>query len=94
VTLLPALFARALESHKEQSAFAYSLWHFIAKFNLSLAAGVVLPVLAWVGYVPSSDVAIVSNLYALSLAYAVIPCSMKMLALAALRFCSHPHLHT
>jgi glycoside/pentoside/hexuronide:cation symporter, GPH family len=83
-TLLPALFARALEPFREQSAFAYSLWHFISKFNLSLAAGLVLPALAWLGYAPSATTTTPSDHHALLIAYAIIPCGIKILALIAL----------
>lgn len=59
-------------------------WNLIGKFNLALAAGVCLPLLASWGYRPGeqSD----AGLHALSLTYGVLPCVLKTLALVALFF--------
>jgi glycoside/pentoside/hexuronide:cation symporter, GPH family len=87
VTLLPVLFAYALRSYPTQTAFAYSLWHVVSKLTLALAAGVVLPLLAWWGYNPTE----LSATQPLSVAYALIPCALKMLALIALLRFSSSH---
>ena len=49
---------------------------------LALAAGLALPLLGWWGYTPGtrSD----DGLHTLGLAYAVLPCALKLLAAAAL----------
>ena len=44
--------------------------------SLALAAGIALPLLAWLGYVPGSN----KGLPALSVAYALLPCALKLLA--------------
>jgi Na+/melibiose symporter-like transporter len=59
-------------------------WNLITKFNLALAAGLCLPLLASWGYAPGVQSEV--GLNALSLAYGVLPCVLKSLALAALVF--------
>ena len=57
-------------------------WNFATKLNLALAAGVALPLLAAFGYSPGSrDPA---ALLALSIAYCLLPCALKLLAATAL----------
>lgn len=79
MTLLPSLFADVMERKPEQAAIGYSLWNFTSKLTLSLAAGLVLPLLSWQGYTPSSPGK--NNLAILSLGYAVIPCLFKCVSL-------------
>lgn len=50
--------------------------------HLALAAGLALPTLQWAGYTPGSREA--DALWSLSLAYAALPCVLKLLALGAL----------
>ncbi|MCX8520457.1 MAG: MFS transporter [Rhodoferax sp.] len=57
-------------------------WNLITKFNLALAAGLCLPLLELLGYAPGVQTA--TGLSALSLAYGVLPCVLKALALVAL----------
>ena len=57
-------------------------WNLISKFNLALAAGLCLPLLASWGYAPGARS--VEGLHALSLAYGVLPCILKTAAVAAL----------
>lgn len=83
--LLPALFSRYQTRSKVSSALAFGFWNFCGKASLALAAGLVLPLLAWAGFVvdaPKSDDA----LDALSLLYAVVPCILKIFALVLLLF--------
>jgi GPH family glycoside/pentoside/hexuronide:cation symporter len=83
--LLPALFSRYQTRSKVSSALAFGFWNFCGKASLALAAGLVLPLLAWAGFVvdaPKSDEA----LDALSLLYAVVPCILKIFALVLLLF--------
>jgi GPH family glycoside/pentoside/hexuronide:cation symporter len=57
-------------------------WNFAAKLNLALAAGLALPLLGAFGYTPGArDEA---ALWPLSLAYALLPCLLKLLAAASL----------
>jgi Na+/melibiose symporter-like transporter len=53
-------------------------WHFATKLNLALAAGLALPLLGLLGYVPGArDPA---ALQALALAYCALPCALKLAA--------------
>ena len=84
VTLLPVLFAYALRDYPHHTAFAYSLWHALSKLTLALAAGIVLPGLAWWGYRPDAMDVQPTDVHALAVAYAVIPCALKAIALTIL----------
>ena len=53
-------------------------WNLAAKFNLALAAGLSLPLLSWWGYSPGTQEA--DGLQALSAAYGLFPCALKLLA--------------
>ncbi len=79
--LLAGLLAES--GQRDQHAATYfGWWNFATKLNLALAAGLALPLLAWWGYEPGSRSA--QGLLALSWAYAVLPCGLKLLAAAAL----------
>jgi len=65
-------------------------WQVATKLNLALAAGLALPLLNWLGYVPGTQDA--PALLALSWAYALVPCLLKLLA-AAVLFASASVLH-
>ena len=53
-------------------------WNLASKFNLALAAGLSLPLLSWWGYSPGTQDA--DGLQALSAAYGLFPCALKLLA--------------
>ena len=57
-------------------------WNLASKLNLALAAGLCLPLLSFWGYSPGTQTE--EGLRALSLAYGVLPCVLKLLALAVL----------
>ena len=83
LALPPALLADAIEkaNAREQTGSYFGIWTFATKANLALAAGLALPVVSAFGYrsgEPSSNVA------ALTLAYTVLPCALKLAALALL----------
>ncbi|MBM3363995.1 MAG: MFS transporter [Betaproteobacteria bacterium] len=61
---------------------SFGWWNFAAKLNLALAAGLALPLLELLGYVPGAREA--QALQALTLAYCVLPCVLKLLAAWAL----------
>ena len=62
-----------------QSEGAYfGWWNFATKLNLALAAGVALPVLGALGYVPGTRDP--QALELLSMAYCLLPCALKLLA--------------
>lgn len=71
------------ERGKREGAF-FGWWNFAAKLNLALAAGLALPLLAWFGYTPGDRAP--EGLVALTFAYCVLPCALKLLAAAALQY--------
>ena len=60
----------------------FGWWNFATKLNLALAAGLTLPALQWWGYLPGSAQA--GGHPALGFAYALLPCALKLIALAGL----------
>jgi glycoside/pentoside/hexuronide:cation symporter, GPH family len=61
----------------------FGLWNLVSKMNLALAAGIALPSLALLGYVPQS-VNSASSLTYLAAIYALLPCLLKAFAVIAL----------
>jgi Na+/melibiose symporter-like transporter len=62
----------------------FGWWNLATKLNLALAAGVALPLLALFGYAPGSRSA--EGLQALTWAYCLLPCALKLLAAGLLYF--------
>ncbi len=85
LTLPPSMLADTIAAnHADEAAGAYfGVWTMVTKLNLALAAGVALPALAWMGYVPDQ---VNAKTNALTIAYCVLPCVLKALALVALKF--------
>lgn len=83
LALPPALLADAIDKHnaREQTGSYFGIWTFATKANLALAAGLALPMVSAFGY-RSGEPA--SNVAALTLAYTVLPCILKLAALALL----------
>ena len=83
LALPPALLADAIEKRnaREQTGSYFGIWTFATKANLALAAGLALPVVSAFGY-RSGEPA--SNVAALTLAYTVLPCVLKLAALLLL----------
>jgi Na+/melibiose symporter-like transporter len=80
--------------HAEGAYFGW--WNFATKLNLALAAGVALPLLQAVGYTPGSQSP--EALRALTIAYCLLPCALKLVAAALLWWlwiqpASDPALH-
>lgn len=85
LTLPPALLAGVIQraGHQGRSEGAYfGWWNFATKLNLALAAGAALPLLQLAGYTPGTRDA--EGLAALTLAYGLLPCGLKLAAAAAL----------
>lgn len=81
--LLAGLIDRSGQrGHSEGGYFGW--WNFAVKLNLALAAGLALPLLALAGYTPGARDA--QALQALTLAYCVLPCVLKLLAASALQW--------
>ena len=79
--LLAGVIQRAGHGHRAEGAY-FGWWNFATKLNLALAAGVALPVLQAFGYAPGSRSA--QGLSALTIAYCVLPCVLKLAAAALL----------
>jgi len=79
--LLAGVIQRAGRSGRAEGAY-FGWWGFTAKLNLALAAGLALPLLQLFGYSPGSREP--DALLALTLAYCVLPCLLKLGAAALL----------
>jgi Na+/melibiose symporter-like transporter len=77
---LPAAIAADLGERQGQAGACFGVWNFVAKLNLALAAGLSLPLLGALGYVPGGN----AGLSALTFAYALLPLGFKALAAALL----------
>ena len=62
----------------------FGWWNLATKLNLALAAGLALPLLASFAYVPGSRS--VEGLQALTWAYCILPCALKLMAAGLLYF--------
>ncbi|WP_406650537.1 MFS transporter [Aliisedimentitalea scapharcae] len=80
MVLLPAMFSVALTNAGLKASAAFGLWSFAGKLGLALAAFTVLPLLEWNGFSPGQPNT-AQALTALNLAYAVIPCVLKLVAI-------------
>ena len=80
LALPPSMLADVIE--EDQSAGRegayFGVWNLVTKLNLALAAGLALPALAWAGYVPGGSF----GLGALAIAYCLVPCALKLCAVA------------
>lgn len=81
--LLAGVMARAGDLGQVQGAY-FGWWNFATKLNLALAAGVALPLLGLFGYVPGARDP--QALQALTVAYCLLPCALKLLAAFLLYF--------
>jgi len=75
--LLAGVIQRAGHAGQREGAY-FGWWNFATKLNLALAAGLSLPLLAAFGYAPGGRDA--AALHALTLAYCVLPCALKLAA--------------
>ncbi len=81
LALPPALLAGVIAAaghHGEREGSYFGLWSWMTKMNLALAAGIALPLLEALGYTPGSRDG--EGLQALTLAYAALPCALKLVA--------------
>ncbi|HEY8707098.1 MAG TPA: MFS transporter, partial [Burkholderiaceae bacterium] len=79
--LLAAVIGRAGDSGQREGAY-FGVWSWATKMNLALAAGIALPLLDRLGYTPGR--ADPAGLQALSIAYALVPCLLKLAAVSLL----------
>ena len=80
--IAPGALLNGLLQHTEtdsaRSGAFFGWWQVASKLNLALAAGLSLPLLQWLGYAVGARDA--PALLALSWAYALLPCILKLLA--------------
>ncbi|MNR84279.1 putative symporter YjmB [compost metagenome] len=79
--LLAAVIAQAGHSGQREGAY-FGAWSWATKMNLALAAGISLPLLQQLGYIPG--VVNSSGAHALAVGYALLPCILKLSAAAIL----------
>lgn len=80
--LLAGVIAKAGDRGLAEGAY-FGWWNFATKLNLALAAGLALPLLGWLGYVPGARDAGAAGV--LTAAYCLLPCALKALAAGALQ---------
>jgi Na+/melibiose symporter-like transporter len=80
--LLAGVIAKAGDRGRAEGAY-FGWWNFATKLNLALAAGLALPLLAWLGYTPGGHDAHAASL--LTAAYCLLPCALKAAAAMALQ---------
>jgi len=91
MVLLPAMFSVALTRAGLQASLAFGIWTFAGKLGLALAAFLVMPLLEWNGFVPG-QANNTAALNTLTLAYAVLPCILKLGALGLVMRLPDAHL--
>ncbi|MGX9355838.1 MFS transporter [Roseobacteraceae bacterium S113] len=87
MTLLPAAFAKRLETISPGATEGFGLWAFVSKFTLAFAAVTLLPALEVAGFESGAENS-TSALNALTLAYAGVPILLKLVAIGLL--CATP----
>ncbi len=84
--LLAGVIQRAGHAGRLEGAY-FGWWNFATKLNLALAAGLALPLLGAFGYAPGARGE--TALQALTLAYCLLPCLLKLAAAALLHRFTH-----
>ena len=75
----PAILATVIKAAgrgNSDEASYFGVWNFAIKFNLAAAAAIALPIVEWGGYSPTGT----GHTLSLSLAYAALPCALKLIA--------------
>lgn len=83
LTLMPALFARRMAEIAPTGGQGFGLWSLVSKFTLALAAATLLPLLEAGGFTVGGQNA-PEALWRLTLLYALVPCCLKLVAIALL----------
>lgn len=83
MTLLPAMVSKRAEADALNTSEVFGLWTFVTKLTLAIAAATVLPLLEQAGFQSGVDNSSAA-LTRLSLLYALLPCALKLIALALL----------
>ncbi|QYF94394.1 MFS transporter [Massilia sp. PAMC28688] len=77
--LLAGVIAKAGHAGAREAAY-FGIWNWGVQITLALAAGIALPLLEWLGFVPGTG----AGTGALVAAYALLPCTLKLAAAALL----------
>lgn len=87
LALPPALLADLLADGRRKGQAAagagayFGVWNFVNKFNLALAAGIALPLVALFGYKVGAGDTARQGLFALAATYALLPAAIKVVSL-------------
>ncbi len=81
--LLAGVIAQAGQRGRGEGVF-FGWWNLVSKLNLALAAGLALPLLSLAGYTPGDRAP--ASAQALSIAYCLLPCVLKLAAAVLLYF--------
>jgi GPH family glycoside/pentoside/hexuronide:cation symporter len=90
LALPPALLADLLADGRRKGQAAagagayFGVWNFVNKFNLALAAGIALPLVALFGYKVGAGDTARQGLFALAATYALLPAVIKVVSLLLL----------
>lgn len=84
LTLLPAMFARRMARISPNGGQGFGLWSLVSKFTLAFAAVILLPLLENAGFVAGQTALPGTALTTLTVLYAVVPCGLKLVAIALL----------
>ena len=87
--LLAGVIGNAGHSGQREGAY-FGVWNWGTKMNLALAAGIALPLLEHLDYVPGT--ADTAGIEGLRIAYALLPCGLKLAAAALLARAPLRHL--
>ena len=86
LTLLPAMFARRMARISPNGGQGFGLWSLVSKFTLAFAAVVLLPLLENAGFAAGQTDLPEAALTMLTVLYALVPCGLKLVAIALLAF--------
>lgn len=81
LALPPAILAELVDQEATSTGLKFSGLSFLNKLSLSIAAGISLPALGWLGFEPGQTNS-TDTLAALLWIYGGLPCALKLLALA------------
>lgn len=84
LTLLPAMFARRMSKISPNGGQGFGLWSLVSKFTLAIAAAFLLPLLQKAGFGAGTTDLPAEALTLLTVLYAVVPCVLKLVAIALL----------
>ncbi len=84
LTLLPAMFAKRMAQVSPNGGQGFGLWSLVNKLTLAFAAVVLLPLLEQAGFAAGTATNPPGALTMLTLLYAGVPCTLKLVAIGLL----------